>query len=218
MNYEVVKAKSGEEAILAAKVKVGDMVVVQGVTASGNGDGTYSVRIDGVVPMPDSLWKYPVVPRHSIQMLVYDRSKKFILMHRSNNVRSARNVWSIPTGLHDIGETVKQTIERELIEECGLQALNHSLLGQYENIAGDTDAVKQYHWVLTIYAVEVADVTQMVNIEPEKHDELKLLPINELLDCEKFLSEYKFHDSFQNHKSGWPILYGNKLLSLMLHK
>jgi ADP-ribose pyrophosphatase YjhB (NUDIX family) len=214
MNYEIVEAKDPQEAVAKAKVKQGDLVVVQAVTASGNSDRTYTVRIDSVAPMPDSQWKYPVVPRHAVQMLVYDKNKKFILMHRSNNVRSARNVWSIPTGLHDIGETVSQTIYRELIEECGLTALDYELLGQYENIAGDPDATKQYHWVLSIYAVQVEDVTKMVNVEPEKHDELKFLPVAELLDSVKFLNDYKFHRSFQGHRPNWPVVYGTALLNL----
>lgn len=212
MNYEIVKASNPQDAVKEAVIKIGDLVVVSGITASGNGNGTYSVRIDKINPLPDSPWKHPAVPRHAVQMLVYDKNAKLILMHRSNNVRSARNVWSIPTGLHDIGETVRQTIERELLEECGLTALGHSLMGQYENIAGDPDAVKQYHWVLSIYAVEVEDVTKMVNVEPDKHDELKFIDINELKNSTKFLSEYKFHDSFQTHDENWPATYAVSLL------
>lgn len=214
MNYETVKAKTPEEAIANAQREVGELVVVRGIIASGNGDGTYSFRISGVWTLPDSPWKHPAIPRHAVQMLVYDKNEKFILMHRSNNVRSARNVWSIPTGLHDIGETIDQTIKRELIEECGLNALRHTLLGQYENIAGDSDSVKQYHWVLSVYAVEVADVTKMVNVEPEKHDILKFLQITAMLEG-TFLDEHKFHASFQNHKTGWPVSYGMKLLNLI---
>ncbi len=214
MNYEIVEAKTAEEAIGKSKHKIGNLVIVKSITASGNGNGTYSVRVNHIYPIPESNWKYPVVPRHAIQMLVYDESEKLILMHRSNNVRSARNVWSIPTGLHDIGESIEQTIKRELIEECRLKVTRYKLISQYENIAGDADAVKQYHWVLSVYAVQVEDVTKMVNVEPEKHDELKFIDLKELLDYNTFLRNYRFHDSFQNHKDKWPHEYARELLAL----
>ncbi len=214
MSYEIVEAKNAEEAVSKAKIKVGELVLVNQVRASANSNNTYSVAVERVSPLPESPWKHPCVPRHAVQMLVYDRNEKVILMHRSNNVRSARNVWSIPTGLHDIGETIRQTIRRELHEECQLETKSHTLLGQYENIAGDADADKQFHWVLSIYAVEVEDVTKMVNVEPEKHDELKFISIDEMLRVEEFLTNYQFHGSFQNHAKDWPRTYGRQLLSL----
>ena len=58
------------------------------------------------------------------------------------------------------------------------------------------------------------DVTKMVNVEPEKHDELKFISIDEMLRAEEFLKTYQFHVSFQNHAEDWPRIYGRQLLSL----
>jgi len=171
-----------------------------------------------------TLWKQPAVPRHVIQMLIVDDRGRFLLMHRSNNVRSARNVWSIPTGTHELGETIINCLARELKEEFHLEAKRVAILDQYENIAGDTDpppelieevrsktdltdedAIKalaceymeQYHWVLTVYLVEVKDVTKAVNKEPDRHDQM-IFPHLALLGAEDFLTTYKFHSSLHD--------------------
>lgn len=138
-------------------------------------------------------WKEPAVPRHVIQMLPYDRSGKFLMMHRSNNVRSARNVWSIPTGEHEIGERIFECASRELWEEYGLIINQLRFLTQYENIAGD-EAPPHYHWVLSIYGAEVDDVTQAVNKEPDKHDQM-IFPTIEEVSHPNFFDNHRFHNS-----------------------
>ena len=140
-------------------------------------------------------WKQPAVPRHVIQMLVIDPNEKLLLMHRSDKVRSARNVWSIPSGEHEIGETIKSCAFRELEEEYGLIGQNCVLADQYENIAGD-EAPPHYHWVISLYYVIVADVTQAINKEPEKHDVMKFVDIFSMSN--KFFDEHPFHPSLHN--------------------
>lgn len=141
---------------------------------------------------------YPVV-----QMLVYDSQERFLLMHRSKENRSAANVWSFPSGLHDIGETQKECALRELEEEYGLQGETYWPLGVYENIAGDENATQQFHWVITFAAVRVADVTQAVNKEPHKHDVMRTdLTLPDLLDPKAFLELFEFHPSFHNYFLG----------------
>ena len=54
MQYEVVEAKSSEEAIEKSKVKVGDLVRVCRVVASSSGEGKYSL-IHEIEPCPVKL-------------------------------------------------------------------------------------------------------------------------------------------------------------------
>lgn len=145
------------------------------------------------IPIPQ--WKDPAVPRHVIQMLIMDSCGKVLIMHRSNNVRSARNVWSIPSGEHDIGETIQTCAARELHEEYGLDMLNMTILDQYENIAGD-EAPPHYHWVVSIYGVLVKDVTAAMNKEPDKHDIMKFVSQEELIP--QFFNEHKFHPTLHD--------------------
>lgn len=152
-------------------------------------------------------------------MFVVDKRFRLLLLHRSNNVRSAKNVWSLPTGLHDIGERIEACAARELHEEFGLDALpgHIKFLGQYENIAGDPDPIaEQYHWVITTLGVLVEDASLFVNKEPDKHDEVKLVKVGELAMPDFFIN-FEFHPSF----STWAQPNGQGLLTalttLVLH-
>ena len=63
----------------------------------------------------------PAIPRSVVQMVPVDLEGRLLVMHRSDKVRSAKNVWSFPSGLHDIGETQEQSVARELLEEYDLK-------------------------------------------------------------------------------------------------
>lgn len=118
-------------------------------------------------------------------------------MHRSNNVRSARNVWSFPSGLHDIGETWDQTACRELEEEYSLKnCLGSCAIYAYDNIAGDSDSDEQYHWIMTVCVSVFDSLDNAENKEPEKHDEMRVIEVTELRSS-RFWKVHQFHESFQ---------------------
>jgi 8-oxo-dGTP pyrophosphatase MutT (NUDIX family) len=153
------------------------------------------------------------VPLHVVQMIAVDPSRRMLLMHRGPNVRSARNVWSFPTGMHDVGESIPQTAVRELHEEYGLRCQGHSVipLGVYENIAGDPDATEHYHWVINVVAVFVPSLEVAVNKEPEKHDDMQFAPIHLWMDPRALFAKYPFHASFIAWSS---INYANIMFEL----
>lgn len=139
-------------------------------------------------------WKQPAVPRHVVQMLVVDRKSRFLLIHRSEKCKSARNVWSVPTGTHEIGEHALDCVARELKEEFSLDAKVIYFAHQYENIAGDSSSSEQYHWVLTLFVVIVDDLDYLENKEPDLHDQISIIPTTYIATPE-FLEEYTFHPS-----------------------
>jgi len=150
-------------------------------------------------------WEVPH-PLPVVQCLMFDMTGQCLLLHRSNEVRSARNVWSIPTGQQDVGENQSECLIREMREEFDLDIIIHQLVGIYENIAGDHDNANdpQYHWVISFYIALVKDITQAVNKEPEKHDQIILVHIDDLSSFEgphhptlqNFLSTYCMHIKF----------------------
>ena len=150
-------------------------------------------------------WNLPAVPRHVIQMFVIDQECNLLLMHRSSTVRSAPNVWSYPSGMHEIGDTAMDTITRELKEELSLTPMTALMLDQYENIAGDPLYVEnslaelrpQFHWVISIYIVIVEDCTKFINNEPDKHDRIKIAAIEDISSTE-FLEWHRAHDSLHS--------------------
>lgn len=105
---------------------------------------------------------------------VFDQSGRMLLMHRSDKVRSAKNSWSFPSGLHEECLTLHEQLACELDEELNLTCTGEFLqVGTYENIAlGDG-----WHWVITMFVAEVTNLGSVVNKEPDKHDEIRLVDI-----------------------------------------
>jgi 8-oxo-dGTP diphosphatase len=56
--------------------------------------------------------------------------------------------WSIPGGVLEVGETLRQGVVREALEETGLRVEAGELLGVYDRILRDADERPRYHYVL----------------------------------------------------------------------
>ena len=56
--------------------------------------------------------------------------------------------WSIPGGMLELGETVRQGVEREAMEETGLTVRATELLGVFDRVVRDPDGKTLYHYVL----------------------------------------------------------------------
>jgi 8-oxo-dGTP diphosphatase len=56
--------------------------------------------------------------------------------------------WSIPGGVLEVGETLRQAAVREALEETGLTVEVDELLGVYDRIVRDPDERPRYHYVL----------------------------------------------------------------------
>jgi 8-oxo-dGTP diphosphatase len=63
--------------------------------------------------------------------------------------------WSIPGGLVEIGETLRQGAEREAQEETGLVVRATELLGVFERIVPDDQKRTRFHYVLIDFLCEV---------------------------------------------------------------
>lgn len=157
-------------------------------------------------------WKEPAVPRHVVQFIPVDHNGHFLVLHRSNKVRSARNVWSFPSGLHEIGSFIYEEVKRELLEEFDLPCVGVRPIGAYENIAGDNKAVEQYHWVISLLVAQVpCSLHAAVNKEPDKHDVMEILHIDAF--DRRFLDTHPFHWSFDKYARGCASYIHSEMLA-----
>ena len=63
--------------------------------------------------------------------------------------------WSIPGGLLEIGETLRQGAEREAQEETGLVVRATELLGVFERMVADDQKRTRFHYVLIDFLCKV---------------------------------------------------------------
>jgi len=56
--------------------------------------------------------------------------------------------WSIPGGVLEIGETVREAAVREALEETGLNVIVLDLLGVFDRVIRDEGGKIRYHYVL----------------------------------------------------------------------
>lgn len=65
--------------------------------------------------------------------------------------------WSVPGGMLELGETVRQGAEREALEETGLVVRATELLGVFDRVVRDDAKRCQYHYVLIDFLCERID-------------------------------------------------------------
>ncbi|MEU8075891.1 NUDIX domain-containing protein [Catellatospora citrea] len=89
---------------------------------------------------PDAPTANSVVP--SVVAVVRDERGAVLMIHRTDN-----DLWALPGGGHDIGESIAQTVIREVLEETGIHVEVTGLVGLYTNpnhvMAYDDGEVRQ---------------------------------------------------------------------------
>jgi len=120
-------------------------------------------------------YPYPVVSALGISA-----DGRVILLKRSQNVRSARGVWSIPSGLHEVGVGAEDMMKREFKEELGLEADKFSHVTTYENIL--PEEAPMAHWVIQIFVCRLHHIDRAVNLEPDKHEKMLITTFADFAD------------------------------------
>lgn len=62
--------------------------------------------------------------------------------------------WSIPGGMLELGQTLRQGAEREALEETGLVVRATELLGVFDRVVPDAEGKIIYHYVLIDFLCE----------------------------------------------------------------
>jgi 8-oxo-dGTP diphosphatase len=92
--------------------------------------------------------------------------------------------WSLPGGLLECGETLREAVVREAREETGLLVETVDMLGVYERVIRGDEGRVRYHYVLIDYLCRPttgelkagSDAAAVRLFRPEELDGLKLPP------------------------------------------
>jgi ADP-ribose pyrophosphatase YjhB (NUDIX family) len=117
----------------------------------------------------------------SVVAAVRNANGELLMIHRTDN-----DLWALPGGGHDIGETISQTVEREVLEETGIQVEVTGLVGIYTNpdhvMAYDDGEVRQQFSICFTARPTGGTLTtssesrQVVWVDPAELDDLDIHP------------------------------------------
>src|SRR6202451_300684 len=89
--------------------------------------------------------EYPEQPLVGVAAIVIENSR-VVLVKRAHP--PLQNQWSIPGGVLEVGELVREAAVREAREETGLTVEPGELLGVFDRVLRDGNDRVQYHYVL----------------------------------------------------------------------
>ena len=92
--------------------------------------------------------------------------------------------WSIPGGMLELGESLREAVRRELEEETGLEVRVHDLIEAFDRVTMDADGKCRYHFVILDYLCELisgearanSDVVDVAWALEEELDRFSLTP------------------------------------------
>jgi ADP-ribose pyrophosphatase YjhB (NUDIX family) len=89
--------------------------------------------------------EYPERPLVGVGGVVVDGERVLVVRRATPPLLGE---WSIPGGLLEIGEKLREGVAREILEETGLKVEVGEVLDVFDSIFPDADGCAQYHYVL----------------------------------------------------------------------
>jgi 8-oxo-dGTP diphosphatase len=89
--------------------------------------------------------EYPDRPFVGVGAIIVDDGR--VLLVKRGHAPLAGE-WSVPGGVLELGETVREGVVREVLEETGLTVETLELLGVFDRVVRDLDERTLYHYVL----------------------------------------------------------------------
>jgi 8-oxo-dGTP diphosphatase len=102
--------------------------------------------------------------------------KRAILLEKRKN-DPGKGKWSIPGGKVEVGESMEQSVMREVKEETGLEVEKPKLIDVVSNVELDETGRAKYHFVIIDYFVKLKTGTLEAASDAA---ELKWVPLDEV--------------------------------------
>ena len=97
------------------------------------------------VSSPQNTRVYPVNPQVAVGAIVFN-GEKVLLVRRGQP--PMKGGWAIPGGKVELGETLRQAAEREILEETGLTIKAHDPIYTFDVIERDDEGRVRFHYVI----------------------------------------------------------------------
>jgi ADP-ribose pyrophosphatase YjhB (NUDIX family) len=89
--------------------------------------------------------EFPELPLVGVGAIIIEGDRVLLVKRAHPPIQGQ---WSIPGGVLEVGEMVREAAVREALEETGLTVEAGELLGVYDRILRDPERRVQYHYVL----------------------------------------------------------------------
>ncbi len=120
---------------------------------------------------------YPSRPLVGVGGLVVNREGKLLLVKRA--FEPGLGLWAVPGGLPELGETLREALAREILEETGVKVKVKELIDVFDLIVNDEQGRVKYHYVLVDFLAE--PLTEEVKPSVET-PEVKWVSVKELAE------------------------------------
>lgn len=117
---------------------------------------------------------YPKQPVVGVGAVII-KDGKILLEKRKSE--PGRGKWSMPGGLVELGESISQTVVREVAEETGLEVCEPELIDVVDNVVKDENGEIKYHFVIIDYFVKLKGGKLNASSDAE---ELRWVPLSEV--------------------------------------
>ena len=92
---------------------------------------------------------YPSAPMVGVGVITFNSEKKVLLVKRGNE--PSKGLWSLPGGMVELGERVREAGTREVKEECNIEIEPQDVVSVVDLILEDSDGKVKYHYILIDY-------------------------------------------------------------------
>jgi 8-oxo-dGTP diphosphatase len=93
--------------------------------------------------------EYPERPIVAVGAAVY-RDERVLIVQRGK--APSKGVWTVPGGAVDLGETMRQAVAREVLEECAIEVEVEEVVGILDNVVRDEQGRIRYHYAIVDFA------------------------------------------------------------------
>ena len=94
---------------------------------------------------------YPNCPRVAVGAIVFKEDKVLLVLRGKP---PAENLWSIPGGSVELGETLQEATEREIMEEAGITIRAREPVYTFDVLERDDKGKVRFHYVIVDLAAD----------------------------------------------------------------
>ncbi len=118
--------------------------------------------------------RYPQQPLAAVGAIIF-QGTEVLLVKRGRPPSSGK--WSIPGGLVELGESLEDSVRREVLEEAGLEVRVIDLVAALDRVILDREGRIEYHYVLLDFLCQVTAGSPSAGTDA---DECRFVPLEDL--------------------------------------